>query len=240
MNKLLKKALTISTLIFTMGILISSASLTAYAENSSLYEKCKYEKTQQDAIKCSEKEYNKLVKKNPKNEILYGEMIFIYMQAKQYDKAVNICNTGIKAVPNSYMLYNVLGTLQKDLGNDTAALSAFNKSIEIEPTEPPYYNRARLYMAKEEYDKAISDYSMAIKYSSTNPDAYKERAAAKFAKVASQNITGEEFKKIILSAYEDADIALKQYRESNNAEGYQQVLKFIETMNKIMKGEKPE
>ena len=140
----------------------------------------------------------------------------------------------------SYMLYNVLGTLQKDLGNDTAALSAFNKSIEIEPTEPPYYNRARLYMAKEEYDKAISDYSMAIKYSATNPDAYKERAAAKFAKVASQNITGEEFKKIILSAYEDTDIALKQYRESNNAEGYQQVLKFIETMNKIMKGEKPE
>lgn len=230
MNKLLKKALTISTLIFTIGILIPSASSTAYAENSPLYEKCKYEKTQQDGIKCTEKEYNKLVKKNPKDEILYGEMVFIYMQAKQYDKALNICNTGIKAVPNSYKLYNILGSLQKDLGNDTAALSAFNKSIEIEPTEPPYYNRARLYAMRNEFDKAISDYGMAIKYSGTNPDAYKERAMAKLGNaVNNRNMSTE----ILKSIYEDFDMALKQYRETNNIEGYQEVLGIMENLNKI-------
>ena len=234
MNKLLKKIFTITALIFTMGILIPSVNATTYVENSPLYKKCQYEKTQQDGIKCAEKEYNKLVKKNPKDEILYGEMIFIYRQAKQYNNAINICNAGIKAIPNSYILYNLLGTSQKDIGNMDAAIAAFTKSIEIEPTEPPYYNRARLYVAKEEYDKAISDYSMAIKYSATNPDAYKERAMTKIWKSGyDKNLTDDEYRELFKSASNDFDMALKQYRETNNAKGYQEVLDFIEKLNSI-------
>lgn len=236
MKNFMKKVITMSVLAFAVYAISPNLLPTAYADGSPLYEKCKYERTQQDGIKCVENEYNKLVKKNPKDEKMYGEMIFIYLQAEQYDKAVNICNTGIKAVPNSYKLYNMLGTVQKDLGNTDKAIAAFTKSIEIEPTEPPYYNRARLYASIGEYDKAISDYSMAIKYSETNPDAYKERAIAKLTKGAyDKTLTDKDYSELAPSAFADFDMALKQYRETNNPKGYQEVIELVEGLNKAIK-----
>lgn len=228
MNKLFKMAL---TLIFAMGIFISSTSTTAYAESNPIFDKY-----QQNGITAAESEYHKLVKKNAKDEILYASIIYVYMQENQHQKALNTCIAGVKLVPNSHILYNMLGTLYKDEGNIDAAMEAYNKSIEIEPSEPPYYNRAVLNSRIGQFDKAISDYTMAIKYSPTNPDAYKERAMAKFAKGATdKNLSDKDYKELAPSAFKDLDIALKQYRETNNIKGYQDVLEILESLNNALK-----
>lgn len=230
MKNFITKLFVMTIAICLTGIIFPATTSNAYAENHPIYEKY-----QQGGVKCAEKEYNKLIKKNPKDEVLYANMVYMYRQEKQYDKALNICNIGIKAVPNSYILYNLLGTTQKYLGNTDAAIKAYTKSIEIEPSEPPYFNRARLYVGQGKFEQAISDYSMAIKYSETNPDAYKERAVAKLSNaITTQNMSIELSKSI----QRDLDIALKQYRQTNNVKGYQEVLGIIEDINSIFKRNK--
>lgn len=219
------------TFICLLGMFMSCITSAAYAENNPIFDK--YQKS---GLRAAESEFNKTIKVAPKDDVSYASIIYLYIEENQHQKALNTCLTGIKTIPNSHILYNLLGMLYKDEGNIDAAIKAFNKSIEIEPSEPPYYNRARLYARIGQFDKAISDFTMAIKYSQTNPDAYKERAMAKLAKGATdKNLSDKDYRELGASAFNDLDIALKQYRETNNVDGYQEVLKIIENLNNALR-----
>lgn len=227
----MKKLNVFIILLCMLGVFISYTTSVAYADENPIFDK--YEKS---GLRAAENEFSKRIKVAPKDDVPYASIIYLYIQDNQHQKAMNTCMIGIKAIPNSRILYNLLGMLYEDEGNIDAAIKAYNKSIEIEPSEPSYYNRARLYARIGQFDKAISDFTMAIKYSETNPDAYKERAMAKLAKGATgKNLSDKDYKELGPSAFKDLDIALKQYRGTNNVEGYQEVLKIIEGLNNALR-----
>ena len=122
--------------------------------------------------------FNEQKVKNALDENDYFSMVEHYFLEHNYSKAVELAQNGIKEFPHSYMLYNLLGLSYENMKDKENAIISYTKSIEIKPTEPPYYNRGKLYGSLGQFEKAISDFTKAIDLVSeykNDKDLYQER-----------------------------------------------------------------
>lgn len=138
--------------------------------------------------KKAEKDYDKAIENNRTGTKMYFNRAKFYESQKRYDEALRDYDTIIKNVLSKKRKnFDRMGLAQKykafiyiKLGKSESAIKAISKNIEINPSGTDGYTmRGGLYLEREDYQKAIDDFTKAIEL---NPkyerNAYEGRAKA--------------------------------------------------------------
>lgn len=160
------------------GILINCYIPTALTEE--LNNTSVYHNYQTIGLKAAEQEYKKLIKKNSKDEAAYIDMVYVYYQEEQPENIIKVGMEGTKKIPNAYVLYNFMGIAYKSLKNIDGAIWAYSKSIDVYPSEPPYYNRGKIWFENKDYNRAITDFTKALEYLNKDKPADEKIAQERF------------------------------------------------------------
>ena len=139
-------------------------------------------------------DYSYAISLNPSYDKAYQNRATLYVKTKQYSSATNDCNKLVSIKP-SYESYLTCGNIKLDSNLYSNAITNFTKAItfvekeraafakkvaegsafgtmNMSEFEGAYYGRGLAYYYIKNYDKAYSYFSMAIKCSPFNPDAY--------------------------------------------------------------------
>jgi len=110
-------------------------------------------------------DYQKLVTMYPDDERAHMLLGNFYYGQQDYQSAVEQYNKAAQ-IDSSYSLtYNMLGYGNRQLMNYDAAEKAFQKYIELIPSDPnPYDSYAELLMKEGKYDQSIDNYQKALTY----------------------------------------------------------------------------
>ncbi|MBN2104865.1 tetratricopeptide repeat protein [bacterium] len=108
----------------------------------------------------------------------------VYMQQRQYDKAIEMCETAISQSPSNPDAYFVLGKAYYEKGDHRQMNEAFKKSLEIDPknaNEIDYFraqsyrdlfNSASQLSENQKYDEAAEKYELATEILPDRHEAY--------------------------------------------------------------------
>ena len=101
--------------------------------------------------------------------IAYANRGSVWMQKKQYDKAIADLSEAIRLDPELAGLYGNRGRAWFQKKEFDRAISDLDQCIRLDPKAPEFYlYRGRGWFAKSEYDKAIADYTSAIRLKPDN------------------------------------------------------------------------
>lgn len=111
--------------------------------------------------------------KNPDSPVLLEQFVKFHMSQKQFDKAVELCQSRIAKNSSDPFAYNLLGVAQTSMKEYDAAENSFLKAIEMAPSWlPPQNSLANLYLLQGKEDKAIEKFKAALGMNPRNPAAY--------------------------------------------------------------------
>jgi tetratricopeptide (TPR) repeat protein len=101
-----------------------------------------------------------VMEKNPKCLSAYVNRSYMYIQYKQYDKAIKDCDEGLKIDSNHYKLYINRGTAYRDMAVYDLALENFSAAIRKNPKSyDTYLDRGILYTDHfNKLDSGVSDF----------------------------------------------------------------------------------
>lgn len=117
------------------------------------------------------------IKNSPHKARAYNERGVVYINKKNYVKAVSDLNIAIQLDPNYVYAYINCGNAYSLQGKISEAIKYFTKATTINPNYAgSYYNLANAYGVKGDIDKAIENYTLAIKISPNFAEAYNNRA----------------------------------------------------------------
>ncbi|MCQ2592002.1 MAG: tetratricopeptide repeat protein [Treponema sp.] len=131
----------------------------------------------QDAL--NKKDYEKALREmkaaveyDPTNYLYFYNLGKIQYTTRKYSEAASSfttsCKLNEKFAPSRYNL----GLTQKQLKNDTAALDAFRKTIDIDPRhEKAYLEEGKLLSARGDFTGAIEAYNAVLKINNINVQA---------------------------------------------------------------------
>ena len=87
-----------------------------------------------------------------------------FRSQEQFEQALNEATNLLLLFPNSVTLYNIIGSINRDLGKFGAAIKAYKKAIEQQPDyADPYYNLGNVLQNQGKQDQAIEAYKKAIR-----------------------------------------------------------------------------
>lgn len=113
-----------------------------------------------------------------KADAAYINSALSFLNAKQYDKAIEYCNKALEFNPSNATAYDYRGFAYRNLDNNTKALADFNQAIRILPTyDNAYLQRALVYSSLGNKAMAIADNSKAIALNPKNVEAYFNRGS---------------------------------------------------------------
>jgi len=93
-----------------------------------------------------------------------------YLDAKDYNSALETINEAIKLAPNYCALYNSRGLIYMEMYDYQRALADFNRAIEMMPSFPLFHlNRAACYFILKEFKKALAGLDEAVKLAPGRP-----------------------------------------------------------------------
>lgn len=144
MNKNLRSIIFLAALLFTNGILLSSACASE-PERELCTCKVGQPKSEKEIASC-----------------YYNNAMF-YNKQKQYQKAIDSINIAIALNPQKACYYNDRGIMYSKIKNYQEALRDYNKAIELDPKNYNFYsNRGILYLHElHQYKKAYRDWIKA-------------------------------------------------------------------------------
>eukprot|EP01080_Neovahlkampfia_damariscottae_P010162 gene10162-2582_t len=98
-------------------------------------------------------------------------VVKLYQKTGATNKALDAYTQLIQTAPSHFHYFD-RGTLLSEIkGKEEEAISDFTKAIALDETMAiAYYNRALLYYAEKEYDKALRDFNKTLEYE-MDPDA---------------------------------------------------------------------
>ena len=100
-----------------------------------------------------------------------------YLDAKDYNSALETINEAIKLAPNYCALYNSRGLIYMEMYDYQRALADFNRAIEMMPSFPLFHlNRAACYFILKEFKKALAGLDEAVKLAPGEPFYLLQRA----------------------------------------------------------------
>jgi tetratricopeptide (TPR) repeat protein len=116
---------------------------------------------------------------NPKNARDYNARGAIYMQKRDYDKAIADCDQAIRLDPQLAAAYNNRGLAYMQKRDYDKAIADFDQAIQLDPKDARVHiNCGTANMQKRDYDKAISVYDQAIQLDPKDARAYLNRGTA--------------------------------------------------------------
>ena len=87
-----------------------------------------------------------------------------FRSQEQFEQALNEATNLLLLFPNSVTLYNIIGSINRDLGKFGAAIKAYKKAIEQQPDyADPYYNLGNVLQNQGKQEQAIEAYTKAIR-----------------------------------------------------------------------------
>jgi tetratricopeptide (TPR) repeat protein len=112
--------------------------------------------------------FEKALAINPKLMDVFTNVIRVDAAQKEYDRALKRCDRQLKIVEDSpsavAVIYNLKGNLYAEQNKTSAAEEYFQKAIDQDPDFlQPYYSLARIYMAGNKVEDAISKYEALLK-----------------------------------------------------------------------------
>ena len=119
-----------------------------------------------------------ILNSQPENQKALLEQGDIYIELKDYNKALNAYNKAIKLYPNDPKCFNYRGYMYLyNTKEYEKAIADFNQCIEIDSAYTNSYgNRANVYLELEDYKKALADFTSAIDLDKDNARRYEYRA----------------------------------------------------------------
>jgi len=103
--------------------------------------------------------YEELYKSDPMNFTYLNGLQRSYSQLKEYDKAIGIIQRWFVTHPRDIILLTTLGALYYDIGNESAADSAWNSALSIDPHNVQTYRILSNEMMQHRlYEKCIRTY----------------------------------------------------------------------------------
>jgi tetratricopeptide (TPR) repeat protein len=140
------------------------------------------------------RECNKIIRKNKRSSAAYNNRGRAYMKKGITDKAMADYNKAIQLDYKNSSAHNNRGMLLSDALNDyDAAISEFNKSIELTPDEPTiYFNRGLASERKGDLKQALSDFKMFVELAPSDADGQKALERVKAAVEGAESRKTEE------------------------------------------------
>ena len=137
-------------------------------------------------LDAAEKEFKKILEKNPRNPIAHNGLGLVYYRRttssdmnfrgnteNYYNKALQEFSLAVKNDPGFYQAYDNTGKILYDAGRFDDAERYFKKALEIRPDySKGVENYGRVLFAKNQIDAAIDKYKEAIRLNSKNSSAY--------------------------------------------------------------------
>jgi tetratricopeptide (TPR) repeat protein len=118
---------------------------------------------------------NKALALNPRHFQSLNALGLAYSMRGNLQEAVNLYQKCLQIAPDFTEAHNNLGTVYQELGFPDRAEEEFKKVVEDQNythKELPYYNLARLYFTKQEFEKAHACVNNAIKLNNRFALAY--------------------------------------------------------------------
>lgn len=105
---------------------------------------------------------------------------YISLSGGDAKEAKSVIEEALEMDPGYQDAWVTLGNIHNNTGDNDAALDCYTKAIELKPNDGRgYYSRGRIYMAREQWDDGVSDFSSAINLYSRRDwrgDAFYNRA----------------------------------------------------------------
>ena len=201
----------------SLASLLESKNISKYKLNTaSSYYKRAYLYLKQNEYDKAINDYNKAIEFNPNKVSYYAERADLYAKQKEYLNAIKDYNKAIELNPNNAVYYSKRAKVYEQQNEYDKALTDYNKAIELNPSKKSYYverdslkklirldefkelqkqknthiNNAQKYEHKQNYSKAIDEYTKAIELAPKDADLFTSRAELYF-------IIKEEYDKAI-------------------------------------------
>jgi len=111
----------------------------------------------------AEKEFETAIQLDPSNPAMLSPYLDFLVARQQATKAIALAQKFVDAHPSNAQGHVILGSLQFDSKNNSAAQAEFERAIQIEPNNVQAYLRmGRLYQQKNQLDAAIGVYEKAL------------------------------------------------------------------------------
>ncbi len=141
----------------------------------SLYERARAREKKDRKAKIND--YTQALKLNPRFAEAYSSRGFIYVQIRQYEKALADFNEAIRINTHFAEAFLRRGMVYEYIGKYDEAISDFNEAIRLNPRFVEAYTcRGTYYRKKKDLKRAISDYTKAIQHNPDNAYSYYKRA----------------------------------------------------------------
>lgn len=144
-----------------------------------LYKTGKYSEARDD--------FNASLEADPKGPDIYAKRALALMQLKLYKESIADSTEAIFADNTNSDLYMQRGQAYEKLGELEKAVQDYDQAVGFEPTFEAYGARARVEMALKQYNRAVSDFTEAVKDTAA-PASYKTLLAEARAKVTSMPV----------------------------------------------------
>ena len=122
--------------------------------------------------------YNEIIAKDPTGaeaDYCRGELA---LMDDKYQQAVNCFTAALAKNPRLETAYNDRGNAYRHLGDENKAISDYSVAMLLGPGPVHWVCRARSYLAKKDYYKAMQDATTAINKDRNYSPAYAARAEA--------------------------------------------------------------
>ncbi len=99
--------------------------------------------------------FNNFIADNLSSPFIYAYLGYLYRLSNNYDKAIEIYDTGIEKYPENYLLYFRKGEVCQDKSEIESATQAFKRAIELKPDfTDAYYRLSLTYSLSNKIDDA--------------------------------------------------------------------------------------
>ena len=100
---------------------------------------------------------------NPDDSRSYDGIALVMMERGDFKAAIACYEKALERDPDNIDLLNELGIAYHELGDEDMAMAIYERATQMEPNFGyPYYNKARLLVAKGRYGEAISNLETAV------------------------------------------------------------------------------
>ncbi|MAQ96913.1 MAG: hypothetical protein CL716_04305 [Chloroflexi bacterium] len=125
------------------------------------------------------KDYTNAIIINPTFAGAYNARGMANRKMKDFHSALQDYNTALSLHNNFAATYNNRGVIYMEIRQIEAALTDFDKALKIEPNSYGYCNRAVAYNYMRDFNKSISESTVAVELNPQLPEAYVVRGIAK-------------------------------------------------------------